>query len=50
MVCWGENRHGQLGLGHNEPIFEPEENKFFENKKIVDITCGVSNTVFVTEE
>ena len=46
----GGNPTGQLGLGNNENRNIPEKIKFFENKKIIGIFCGLDHSNFWTEE
>jgi E3 ubiquitin-protein ligase HERC4 len=55
MLCWGSNKHGQLGLGGvEEQVFSiPTENKFFEiNKKssIRQISCGYNHTLLLLND
>jgi alpha-tubulin suppressor-like RCC1 family protein len=47
---WGFNRHGQLGNGHRENVWIPEEITFFSSKnlEVKDITGGDFHTLFLT--
>lgn len=53
MLCWGSNKHGQLGLGGvEEEVFNtPTENKFFEQKSnIKQIACGYNHTLMLLND
>jgi alpha-tubulin suppressor-like RCC1 family protein len=39
---------GQLGLGHTKDIENPEKNKFFEGKKVINVSCGQFHTLALT--
>jgi regulator of chromosome condensation len=47
---WGFNRHGQLGNGHRENVWIPQEITFFSSNNIdvKDITGGDFHTLFLT--
>eukprot|EP01130_Rhizamoeba_saxonica_P000173 TRINITY_DN10170_c0_g1_i1.p1 TRINITY_DN10170_c0_g1~~TRINITY_DN10170_c0_g1_i1.p1 ORF type:complete len:1458 (+),score=309.36 TRINITY_DN10170_c0_g1_i1:148-4374(+) len=40
VYSWGKNNFGQLGLGHNETMYNPEKVEYLSGVYIVDIACG----------
>jgi E3 ubiquitin-protein ligase HERC4 len=52
MLCWGSTKHGQLGLGgiEEEVIVSPCFNKFFTNKKVKQVACGVNHSLFLLDD
>ncbi|KAI3868875.1 hypothetical protein MKX03_036404 [Papaver bracteatum] len=53
LVCysWGNNNHGQLGLGDNESRFHPDIIETFDHKapwSIYDVACGACHTAVLT--
>lgn len=52
MLCWGNTRHGQLGLGgiDEEILTLPRENKFFATKRVVQIACGYNHTLYLLDD
>lgn len=56
MLCWGNTRHGQLGLGgiDDEIVSEPRANKNFpgesRRQRVVEIACGYNHTLFLLDD
>lgn len=56
MLCWGNNKHGQLGLGgvEEETFCTPQESKYFNaNNKSVSIkqiSCGYNHTLILLND
>ncbi|XP_026447682.1 ultraviolet-B receptor UVR8-like [Papaver somniferum] len=53
LVCysWGNNNHGQLGLGDNESRFHPDIIETFDHKapwSVYDVACGACHTAVLT--
>ncbi|KAI3935787.1 hypothetical protein MKX01_032971 [Papaver californicum] len=53
LVCysWGNNNHGQLGLGDNENRFHPDVIETFDHKapwSVYDVACGALHTAILT--
>ncbi|KAI3945250.1 hypothetical protein MKX01_035011 [Papaver californicum] len=53
LVCysWGNNNHGQLGLGDNESRFHPDVIETFDHKapwSVYDVACGAFHTAILT--
>lgn len=44
---WGENNHGQLGLGDNNTIIGPDKINFSQSVKILKISLGNSHTLAI---
>jgi alpha-tubulin suppressor-like RCC1 family protein len=51
VYCWGRNNCGLLGNGMNDYNIEykPELNEYLSNEKIIDICCGISHTLVLTD-
>lgn len=48
MLCWGNAKDGQLGLGGDmNPIFEPRTCHVFSNRGLKEVACGRHHTVFL---
>ena len=45
----GENEYGQLGVDDNQSKVSPMMNRFFVNKRIIDVSCGKGFTVVIAE-
>eukprot|EP01126_Amoeba_proteus_P052204 TRINITY_DN6284_c0_g1_i4.p1 TRINITY_DN6284_c0_g1~~TRINITY_DN6284_c0_g1_i4.p1 ORF type:complete len:207 (-),score=41.64 TRINITY_DN6284_c0_g1_i4:907-1527(-) len=47
MWCWGDNRFGQLGLGHKEIVVEPTLSSFFSDRGLLvnHVVCGEFHTL-----
>ncbi|KAM7259529.1 hypothetical protein ACFE04_015270 [Oxalis oulophora] len=55
LVCysWGNNSHGQLGLGDREPRFSPEIIETFNEHSpwaVYEIACGAFHTALLTRK
>ncbi|XP_058798265.1 probable E3 ubiquitin-protein ligase HERC4 [Phymastichus coffea] len=52
MYCWGNTKHGELGLGgiEDENILLPREVDFQKATEIEQIACGANHTVLITED
>ena len=53
MLGWGNNNHGQLGLGalEQETFPTPIINKYFETKQIIkQISCGYNHTLILAND
>lgn len=49
LWMWGNNAHGQLGLGHTNKMSVPTQVTFFsKNKAVEKIACGTSHTMVVS--
>ena len=51
MFCWGNSANGELGLGGIETqIFNlPFLNKYFQNVRVLNLSCGYNHTVAILE-
>ena len=51
MLCWGNSVNGELGLGGTEtPTFPlPFLNKYFQNVRVLHLSCGYNHTVAILE-
>ncbi len=49
MWSWGRGDLGQLGHGSFDNEFVPRKIEFFDDKKVIDVKCGLSYTLVVTE-
>ena len=51
MLCWGNSANGELGLGGTETqIFNlPFMNKYFQNVRVLHLSCGYNHTVAILE-
>lgn len=49
MYSCGENSQGNLGFGDNKNRRAPIQIPFFENKRVIDFTCGDGFTVVIAE-
>ena len=50
LYSWGDNTHGQLGLGDTQDRQSSEEIKFFADKKIIQISLGKSHSLALDHE
>eukprot|EP01084_Bolivina_argentea_P028328 52673_1 len=50
IFSWGYNGNGACGHGYksNEPLTQPTQIKFFQNKEIKSIMCGSSHSAAIT--
>lgn len=45
VYMWGTNKYGELGLSkRTKPICTPRKLSFFENFRVIDISCSISKT------
>ena len=49
VYTWGQNEKGQLGLGHEQPTWEPHAITAI-NKPIQKIDCGLKHCVALTKD
>ena len=42
---WGQNKYGQLGIGHNMAFLTPQLVTELEDQVIIQISCGCSHTL-----
>lgn len=54
VYSWGgggsSKNKGQLGHGNMKDISQPEEIKFFKDKRVTKIACGDYHTMIMTSE
>ena len=50
VYSWGQNNHGQLGLGDKEDRLSPEEIEFFSDKSIIQISLGKFHSLALDNE
>ncbi|XP_020216541.1 ultraviolet-B receptor UVR8 isoform X2 [Cajanus cajan] len=52
LVCysWGNNNHGQLGLGDRESRLHPEVVKTFDEESPYEVACGAFHTALLTHK
>ena len=50
IFTWGDNKQGQLGLGHTHLILIPTLVSFTHGREVVEIECGGSHMFAVTRE
>ena len=50
VYAWGSNHYGQLGLGHKDYIYYPEEISFFTDRNIVDIDSGRFHSIALSRD
>ena len=48
LFCFGANGRGEFGIGNNDDHSIPQENKFFKDKKIKQIACGIAHSLILT--
>jgi len=50
IYAFGENSDGQLGLGHNQPVFAPTLLTFFQGQLLIkEISCGRNSTMALVD-
>ena len=49
MFGWGEGEKGCLGYGDGRKRMMPTPMSFFENKRVIDVSCGDKFTVVIAE-
>uniref|UniRef100_A0A8C8DZF6 HECT and RLD domain containing E3 ubiquitin protein ligase 3 n=1 Tax=Oryzias sinensis TaxID=183150 RepID=A0A8C8DZF6_9TELE len=51
MLCWGNARHGQLGIGvEGNPVFEPRICHVFSGRGLKEVACGGQHTLFLLQD
>jgi alpha-tubulin suppressor-like RCC1 family protein len=49
LYGWGEGEKGCLGLGDSNNRIFPVPISFFEDKRVIDVSCGERFTVVIAE-
>jgi len=49
ILCWGDNKNGRLGLGHEETVYIPTVFTFFGDNKVRLFMNGRHHTFAITE-
>uniref|UniRef100_A0A3Q1GUS9 HECT and RLD domain containing E3 ubiquitin protein ligase 3 n=1 Tax=Acanthochromis polyacanthus TaxID=80966 RepID=A0A3Q1GUS9_9TELE len=48
MLCWGNAKDGQLGVGvERNPVFEPRNCQVFSGRGLKDVACGGQHSIFL---
>ncbi|RVE76160.1 hypothetical protein OJAV_G00005540 [Oryzias javanicus] len=51
MLCWGNARDGQLGIGlEKNPVFEPRMCHVFSGRGLREVACGGQHTLFLLQD
>lgn len=51
MLCWGNARDGQLGIGvERNPVFEPRNCHVFSGRGLKEVVCGGQHTLFLLHD
>lgn len=51
MLCWGNAKDGQLGIGlEKNPVFEPKNCQVFFGRGLKEIACAGQHTVFLLHD
>uniref|UniRef100_A0A3Q2DP84 HECT and RLD domain containing E3 ubiquitin protein ligase 3 n=1 Tax=Cyprinodon variegatus TaxID=28743 RepID=A0A3Q2DP84_CYPVA len=51
MLCWGNARDGQLGIGaERNPAFEPRNCRVFSGRGLKEVACGGQHTLFLLHD
>uniref|UniRef100_A0A3B5LU44 HECT and RLD domain containing E3 ubiquitin protein ligase 3 n=1 Tax=Xiphophorus couchianus TaxID=32473 RepID=A0A3B5LU44_9TELE len=51
MLCWGNARDGQLGIGaERNPAFEPRSCHVFSGRGLKEVVCGGQHTLFLLHD
>uniref|UniRef100_A0A3P8WZL0 HECT and RLD domain containing E3 ubiquitin protein ligase 3 n=1 Tax=Cynoglossus semilaevis TaxID=244447 RepID=A0A3P8WZL0_CYNSE len=51
MLCWGNAKDGQLGIGpDNNPVFEPRSCHVFSGRGLKEIACGGQHSLFLLHD
>ncbi|MEQ2187365.1 hypothetical protein GOODEAATRI_003978 [Goodea atripinnis] len=51
MLCWGNARDGQLGIGEERnPAFEPRNCHVFSGRGLKEVACGGQHTLFLLHD
>jgi alpha-tubulin suppressor-like RCC1 family protein len=49
VYAWGEGSKGCLGFGDGKKRFSPTPLSFFDNKRVIDVSCGELFSVIIAE-
>uniref|UniRef100_A0A8C5ELJ0 HECT domain-containing protein n=1 Tax=Gouania willdenowi TaxID=441366 RepID=A0A8C5ELJ0_GOUWI len=51
MLCWGNAKDGQLGIGmERNPVFEPRSCHMFNGRGLKEVVCGGQHTLFLLHD
>ena len=51
MLCWGNAKDGQLGIGvERNPVFEPRNSHVFNGRGLKEVACGGQHSVFLLHD
>lgn len=51
MLCWGNAKDGQLGIGvERNPMFEPRNCYVFSGRGLKEVACGGQHSVFLLHD
>uniref|UniRef100_A0A665XDR8 HECT domain-containing protein n=1 Tax=Echeneis naucrates TaxID=173247 RepID=A0A665XDR8_ECHNA len=51
MLCWGNAKDGQLGIGvERNPMFEPRNCLVFRGRGLKEVTCGGEHSIFLLKD
>lgn len=50
LFIFGRNAYGQLGLGHNLPVYTPTLVHSLNSKQIEAVFCGAEHTLAITSD
>lgn len=51
MLCWGNAKDGQLGIGvEKNPVFEPRNCHVFSGRGLKEVACGGQHSVFLMHD
>lgn len=51
MLCWGNAKDGQLGIGlERNPMSEPRICHVFSGRGLKDVACGGQHTMFLLQD
>ncbi|XP_042246341.1 probable E3 ubiquitin-protein ligase HERC3 isoform X1 [Thunnus maccoyii] len=51
MLCWGNAKEGQLGIGvEKNPMFEPRSCQAFSGRGLIEVACGGQHSMFLLHD
>lgn len=51
MLCWGNAKDGQLGIGvERNPVFEPRNSHVFSGRGLNEVACGGQHSLFLLHD
>ncbi|CAK6958600.1 probable E3 ubiquitin-protein ligase HERC3 [Scomber scombrus] len=51
MLCWGNAKEGQLGIGvERNPMFEPRSCQVFSGRGLIEVACGGQHSMFLLHD